>query len=92
MVPRPSGNGDRHGDYGIWRRRVHRVAALRLVDAAIFDAEHHVGVAQTFIGLGVIYLLFMMVGAVRSCAYRRQGWRPEGYTPPAVAQKLITDK
>ena len=24
MVPRPSGNGDRHGDHGIWRRRVYR--------------------------------------------------------------------
>ena len=37
----------------------------------------------------MIYLLFMWVGAaiVRVPA---PGWKPEGYTPPAVAQKLIT--
>ena len=54
-----------------------------------FSTPTHVGVAEAFIGLGVIYLLFMWVGAaiVRVPA---PGWRPEGYTPPAVAQKLIT--
>src|SRR5271163_2026575 len=56
---------------------------------AKFTTPSHIGVAETFISLGVIYLIFMWVGAaiVRIPA---PGWKPEGYTPPAVAQKLIT--
>jgi MFS family permease len=54
-----------------------------------FSTPTHVGVAEAFIGLGIIYLVFMMVGAwiVRVPA---PGWAPAGYTPPAVAQRLIT--
>ncbi len=54
-----------------------------------FSTPTHVGVAEAFIALGVIYFAFMMVGAmiVRIPA---PGWKPEGYTPPKVAQKLIT--
>ncbi len=56
---------------------------------AKFSTPTHVGVAETFITLGVIYLIFMWVGAaiVRVPA---PGWKPEGYTPPVVEQKLIT--
>ena len=56
---------------------------------AHFSTPTHVGVAEAFIALGVIYFCFMMVGAaiVRIPA---PGWKPEGYTAPAVAQKLIT--
>jgi MFS family permease len=54
-----------------------------------FTTPTHVGVAEAFIALGVIYFCFMMVGAtiVRIPA---PGWKPEGYTAPVVAQKLIT--
>ena len=54
-----------------------------------FSTPTHVGVAEAFIGLGVIYLIFMWVGAaiVRVPA---PGWKPDGYTPPVVARKLIT--
>ena len=54
-----------------------------------FSTPTHVGVAETFIVMGVIYLVFMWVGAaiVRVPA---PGWKPEGYTAPAVARKLIT--
>ena len=54
-----------------------------------FSTPSHVGVAEAFIGLGVIYLIFMWVGAaiVRIPA---AGWKPEGYTPPVQASKLIT--
>jgi MFS family permease len=56
---------------------------------AHFSSPTHVGVAEAFIGLGIIYLIFMWVGAaiVRVPA---PGWTPEGYVAPAVAQKLIT--
>ena len=48
-----------------------------------FSTPSHVGVAEAFIGLGVIYLVFMWVGAaiVRIPA---PGWKPEGYTPPVA--------
>ena len=56
---------------------------------AHFSSPTHVGVAEAFIGLGIIYLVFMWVGAaiVRVPA---PGWKPEGYVAPVVAQKLIT--
>ena len=54
-----------------------------------FSTASHVGVAETFLCLGAIYLVFMWVGAaiVRIPA---PGWKPEGYTPPLQASKLIT--
>ncbi|CAN5539338.1 OFA family MFS transporter [soil metagenome] len=56
---------------------------------ARFSTPTHVGVAEAFIALGLIYLVFMWVGAaiVRIPA---PGWKPQGYTAPLVAQKLIT--
>ena len=54
-----------------------------------FSTPTHVGVAETFIVLGVIYFCFMMVGAtiVRVPA---PGWKPAGYVAPAQPKKLIT--
>jgi MFS family permease len=54
-----------------------------------FSSPTNVGVAETFIVLGVVYFCFMMVGAaiVRLPA---PGWQPAGYVPPAHAKKLIT--
>jgi len=56
---------------------------------SVFHTQHHIGVAPTFMVMGAIYLVFMMVGAfmVRIPA---PGWKPEGYTPPLQASKLIT--
>ncbi len=54
-----------------------------------YSTPTHIGVAETFITLGIVYFFFMVVGAmiVRVPA---PGWKPQGYTPPAVPQKLIT--
>jgi len=54
-----------------------------------FSTSTHIGVAETFLAMGAIYLVFMMVGAflVRVPA---PGWKPEGYTEPVQASKLIT--
>ena len=54
-----------------------------------FSTPTHVGVAESFIVLGCVYFVFMMVGAaiVRVPA---PGWKPEGYVAPVVAQKLIS--
>jgi len=56
---------------------------------ARFSTSTHVGVAETFICLGLIYLCFMLTGAamVRVPA---PGWRPAGWEPPAQPKKLVT--
>jgi MFS family permease len=54
-----------------------------------FSTPTHVGVGETFVVLGVVYFVFMMVGAfiVRLPA---PGWLPEGYTAPTQDSALIT--
>jgi MFS family permease len=54
-----------------------------------FSTPTHVGVAEAFIVLGVVYFCFMMVGAaiVRLPA---PGWAPAGYVAPAQPKKLVT--
>ena len=53
-----------------------------------FTTQTHVGVAETFIVMGLIYLCFMMIGAwlVKIPA---PGWKPEGFVAPP-AHPLIT--
>jgi len=54
-----------------------------------FTTATHIGVAETFLVMGVIYFCFMMVGAliVRIPA---PGWKPAGFVPPAEPKKLVT--
>src|SRR5437588_12078906 len=54
-----------------------------------FKTPSSVGVWETFVAMGVIYFAFMMIGAFR---YRipPAGWRPEGWTPPAKANAMIS--
>lgn len=56
---------------------------------SLFTTPTHIGVAETFIVLGVVYFIFMVVGAmiVRVPA---PGWQPEGYTPPVRPARLVT--
>ncbi len=54
-----------------------------------FSTPTHVGVAEAFIALGLIYLCFTWVGAAM-VRVPPDGWLPAGYTAPAQAQKLIT--
>ena len=56
---------------------------------ARFTTATHIGVAETFIVMGLIYLCFMMVGAaiVRVPA---AGWMPAGYVAPAQPRRLVT--
>jgi MFS family permease len=55
----------------------------------IFHTSTHVGVAPTFMCLGAIYFFFMIVGSI-FVRVPAPGWKPEGYTPPLQASKLIT--
>jgi MFS family permease len=56
-----------------------------------FRTSDSVGVWQTFIAMGAIYFVFMLVGAF---GYRLPpaGWRPDGWTPPSAANAMITQK
>ncbi len=54
-----------------------------------FSTPTHVGVAETFIVLGIVYLVFMMVGAI-IVRVPAPGWAPEGYVAPTKATKLVT--
>jgi len=52
------------------------------------------GVAQTFVTLGIIYFVVMMIAAF---AYRvpAEGWQPEGWTPPdstKASKRMITHR
>jgi MFS family permease len=54
-----------------------------------FKSPTSVGVWETFVAMGVIYFVFMMIGAFR---YRipPAGWRPEGWTPPSKSNAMIS--
>ena len=54
-----------------------------------FKSETSVGVWQTFVIMGILYLCLMIFGAfiVRVPA---PGWQPQGYIPSTQPQKLVT--
>ncbi len=56
-----------------------------------FSSPTHVGVAETFIALGLIYLFFMMVGAAIVRVPPR-GWEPAGYLAPVQPKRLVTTR
>jgi len=47
------------------------------------------GVAPTFVTMGALYFAFMMFG-VFSVRVPSPGWRPEGWTRPVTASRMIT--
>jgi MFS family permease len=55
-----------------------------------FKTPADVGVWQTFAVMGVIYFVFMMIGAF---AYRvtPAGWQPDGWTPPSEKKSMISE-
>jgi MFS family permease len=55
-----------------------------------FKTPTSVGVWETFVALGVIYFVFMMIGAF---AYRvtPAGWQPDGWTPPSEKKSMISE-
>jgi MFS family permease len=55
-----------------------------------FKTPTSVGVWETFATMGVIYFIFMMIGAF---AYRvtPAGWQPDGWTPPSEKNSMISE-
>ncbi len=54
-----------------------------------FSTSSHVGVAETFIVLGAIYFVFMVVGSI-IVRVPAPGWKPAGYVAPTESKGLIT--
>jgi MFS family permease len=54
-----------------------------------FKTPTDVGVWQTFATMGVIYFVFMMIGAF-SYRVTPDGWKPEGWTPPSETKTMIS--
>jgi MFS family permease len=56
----------------------------------LFKTPTSVGVWETFLTMGIIYLVFMMIGAFR---YRLPptGWKPEGWTAPSEKKTMISE-
>jgi MFS family permease len=54
-----------------------------------FATDTSVGVAQTFVVLGVAYFISMTIGAL-AIRVPAQGWKPAGWTPPATTGKLVS--
>ena len=55
-----------------------------------FKTPTDVGVWKTFVVMGLIYFVFMMIGAF---AYRvtPAGWQPDGWTPPSEKKSMISE-
>src|SRR5215475_11623314 len=56
---------------------------------SLFKTSGDVGVGKTFLVMGAIYFIFMMFG-VFTIRVPRDGWKPEGWTPPQKANAMIT--
>lgn len=54
-----------------------------------FKSASSVGVAETFLVMGAIYFVSMLIGAL-TIRIPPQGWQPAGWTPPKVENKMIT--
>ena len=54
-----------------------------------FSDDVSVGVAPTFVVLGLFYLVLMMFGAF-TIRVPAEGWKPEGYVAPKMKNKLVS--
>jgi MFS family permease len=64
-------------------------APLSLLLMEHFRTSISNGVLETFVTMGVIYFMFMMVG-VYSVRVPAQGWKPAGWVAPAKPESLVT--
>jgi len=64
-------------------------APLSVVLMNYFKSATSVGVAQTFLVMGVGYFISMSIGSL-AIRVPPPGWKPEGWTPPVVENKMIT--
>jgi MFS family permease len=62
---------------------------LSTIFMAHFRTPTSLGVAPTFVALGVMYFVFMMFG-VFTVRVPRDGWRPSGWTAATTGPRMIT--
>ena len=56
-----------------------------------FASETSVGVAQTFVVLGIAYFISMSIGAL-AIRVPAPDWKPANWTPPATTKKLVSSE
>jgi len=56
-----------------------------------FKTDTDMGVTGTFVALGIIYFIFMLIGAI-IVRVPAPGWRPAGFVPAAQPKSLVTDQ
>src|SRR5450755_1359965 len=64
-------------------------APLSVLLMAHFKTAVSNGVLETFVTMGVIYFMFMMIGVV-TVRVPPENWQPAGWVPSAHAQRLVT--
>ena len=64
-------------------------APLSLLLMEHFKTSTSNGVLETFVTMGVIYFMFMMIG-VYSVRVPAEGWRPAGWVAPTKTESLVT--
>jgi MFS family permease len=64
-------------------------APLSVMLMAHFKTEISNGVLETFVTMGVIYFMFMMIG-VYAARVPAADWKPAGWTAPTKPQQLVT--
>src|ERR1700730_13703522 len=64
-------------------------APLSVLLMAHFKTPTSNGVLETFVTMGVIYFMFMMIG-VYAARVPAADWKPEGWTAPAQPRHLVT--
>ncbi|EGV35395.1 L-lactate MFS transporter [Neisseria weaveri] len=54
-----------------------------------FSSPTSVGVAETYVALGIFYFIFMMFG-VFTIRVPADNWKPKGFTAPAKSKKMVS--
>ena len=83
VVPRPTRDGDRHGDHGLWRRRHDRGTAGRPPDEALRDAD--IGRCLADLPHDGRHLLHAMLAGAIGYRVPPADWKPAGYVPATRA-------
>jgi MFS family permease len=56
-----------------------------------FSSDTGVGVMETFVVMGVVYFISMVIGSL-AIRIPPPDWKPEGWTPPTVTKKMVTTR
>jgi len=66
-------------------------APLGVMLMKYFQTETSVGVMEAFVVMGILYFISMVIGSL-AIRIPPPDWKPEGWTPPAEAKKMVTKR